>query len=42
MPGAGHPRSAAMLAAAARLFDEHQHGGVVRLGYDCILHLGEV
>ena len=42
MPGAGHPRSAAMLAAAARLFDEHQHGGVVRLEYDCILHLGEV
>jgi SAM-dependent methyltransferase len=40
LPGPGHERSAAMLEAAERLFEAHQREGVVRLEYDCVLHLG--
>lgn len=40
LPGDGHPRSAAMLAAAERLFQEHQQAGVVELKYDCEVHVG--
>ncbi|HVS12320.1 MAG TPA: class I SAM-dependent methyltransferase [Thermoanaerobaculia bacterium] len=40
LPGAGQPRSDEMLAAADRLFAEHQRDGMVRLEYDCTLYLG--
>jgi SAM-dependent methyltransferase len=42
LPGSADPRCAPMLEAAARLFDEHQRDGVVRLEYDCTLYLGRV
>jgi SAM-dependent methyltransferase len=42
LPGTGQPKSEEMLAAAERLFAEHQRDGVVRLEYDCTLHLGSL
>jgi SAM-dependent methyltransferase len=40
LPGEGDARSPAMLAAAQRLFADHQEGGAVRIEYDCSLFLG--
>jgi SAM-dependent methyltransferase len=42
LPGAGQPRSDEMLAAAERLFADHESGGVVRIEYDCALYLGRL
>ena len=42
LPGPEDQRAEAMLAAAARLFAKHQHEGVVRLEYDCVLYLGRM
>jgi SAM-dependent methyltransferase len=40
VPGADHPRHAAMLAAVDRLFADHQREGRVRLVYDTELFFG--
>jgi SAM-dependent methyltransferase len=40
LPAAGQPRAAEMWAAAARLFEDHQSDGTVRIDYDCTLYLG--
>lgn len=41
-PGDGHPRRAAMLEAADRLFDEHAQAGVVTIRYRTEIHLGRI
>lgn len=40
LPGPEDARSSVMQASAEDLFDAHQHGGVVRIEYDCVLYLG--
>jgi SAM-dependent methyltransferase len=40
VPGASDPKHAPMLAALRRIFDEHQHDGRVRFGYDTELFFG--
>ncbi len=42
MPGAEHPRQGAMLDALRGLFDEHQEGGRVRIGYDTEVYFGKL
>lgn len=40
LPGDGHPRREAMLAAADRLFTDHQSSGHVEIEYDTELYVG--
>lgn len=42
LPGPQHPRVDEMLEAAGELFAAHERGGVVRIEYDCKLHLGRI
>lgn len=42
MPKPDHPRYAAMQAAIAVLFHEHQKNGCVRLEYDCAVYYGQL
>jgi SAM-dependent methyltransferase len=41
-PAPGHPRHAPMLEALARLFAEHEHGGIVRFEYDTEIFSGRL
>jgi SAM-dependent methyltransferase len=42
LPSVGHPRYAAMVAAARDIFSTHQQAGRVALEYDAEVHLGRV
>ena len=42
VPPPGHPSHAPLMAAAERLFDEHQENGRVRMDYDCEVYFGRV
>lgn len=42
MPRPGHARHPAMLAAIAKLFEDHQEGGAVRLEYECVVSYGRL
>lgn len=42
MPRPGHERHDEMNAELQRLFDEHQSGGAVTIGYDCVVCYGRL
>ena len=42
LPGRAHPRHAAMMVAAAELFDAHAQGGVVETSYEAVMYAGSI